>query len=273
MMAASVPAGRTALITGASRGIGRSLALGLAERGVAVGLVARHRDALDQVVEECRARGVAAVGVTADVTDRHDVAEAVTAVAGSLDRIDLLVNNAGAIEPVERPFLDTDVDDAWRVIEVNLRGPMLITHAVLPIMLTGGGGRIVGINSGMAYRAVQVYTGYAVSKAALARFTANLAAQYGERGVRAFEVAPGNVRTEMSTSMPMFEGQMEWTPPDAVVELVSAINDGVLDELSGRFVRAGTDTAESLLAARDQILEGDARVVRLATYGPDDPLG
>ncbi|TDD65132.1 SDR family oxidoreductase [Jiangella aurantiaca] len=272
MTAAAVPAGRTALITGASRGIGRALALGLADRGVAVGLVARRRETLDPVVEECRRRGVAAVGVTADVADRAEVVEAVEAVAGSLDRIDLLVNNAGAIEPVERRFLDTDVEDSWRVLEVNLRGPMLVTRAALPVMLAGGGGRIVGINSGMAYRALDAYTAYGVSKGALARFNASLAVQYGAQGVRAFEVAPGNVRTAMSEPLPMFEGRTEWTSPDAVVELVSAINDGVLDELSGRFFRAAADTVESLLAARERILDGDARVVRLVPYGPDDPL-
>ncbi|RIQ12948.1 SDR family NAD(P)-dependent oxidoreductase, partial [Jiangella rhizosphaerae] len=266
------PAGRTALVTGASRGIGRALAVGLAARGVSVGLIARDRLRLDEVVAECRAHGVAAVGVTADVVDRDDVAEAVRAVAGHLDRIDLLVNNAGVIEPVEAAFLDTDVEDSWHVVEVNVRGPLLVTHAVLPVMLAGGGGRIVNMNSGLGYRAAEIYTGYAVSKGALARFTGLLDLQYRSQGVRAFDLAPGHVETEMTTAMPMHAARTEWTPPDQVVELVAAIGDGRLDELGGRFFRAGTDTVESLLALRDDILAHDARTLRLPTAGPGDPL-
>ncbi|TDD98837.1 SDR family NAD(P)-dependent oxidoreductase [Jiangella asiatica] len=268
-----VPAGRTALITGASRGIGRALALGLADRGVAVGLLARDRERLDEVVAECRHRRVAAVGVTADVTSREEVAAAVEAVAGHLDRIDLLVNNAGIIERVERPFLDTDVEDSWRVIEVDVRGPLLVTHAVMPVMLAGGGGRVVNLNSGLGYRPAPYYTGYAMAKGALARFTSMLDVQYRGQGIATFDLSPGHVETGMTTAMPMHVGRTTWTAATDVVDLVGAISDGRLDELSGRFFRAGTDTAESLLALREEILARDARALRLSTAGPDDPLG
>ncbi|WP_026876993.1 SDR family NAD(P)-dependent oxidoreductase [Jiangella gansuensis] len=271
-MTAALPAGRTALVTGASRGIGRALALGLADRGVAVGLIARHRESLDAVVAECRHRGVAAAGVTADVTDHEEVAAAVEAIAGHLDRIDLLVNNAGVIEQVELPFLDTAVEESWRVVEVNVRGPLLVTHAVLPLMLAGGGGRIVNMNSGLGYRSAGHYTGYAMAKGALARFTSMLDVQYRERGIAAFDVSPGHVETDMTTAMPMHAGRTSWTAADDVVGLVAAIGDGRLDELSGRFFRAGTDTPESLLALREEILARDARALRLSLAGPDDPL-
>ncbi|SDT27831.1 SDR family oxidoreductase [Jiangella sp. DSM 45060] len=272
MSVAGVPAARTALITGASRGIGRAIAVGLAARGVSVGVVARDRNRLDDVVAECRAQGATAVGVTADVTDHDDVAAAVSALAGGLDRIDLLVNNAGVIEGVEQPFLDTEVEETWRVVEVNVRGPLLVTHAVLPVMLAGGGGRVVNLNSGLGYRSAEIYTGYAVSKGALARFTGLLDLQYRSRGVRAFDLAPGHVETEMTTAMPMHAGRTSWTAPSDVVDLVAAIGDGVLDDLGGRFFRAGTDTPESLLALRDEILAHDARALRLPTAGPNDPL-
>lgn len=269
---AGTPASRTALITGASRGIGRALALGLAERGVALGLLARDAASLAEVVDECRDRGVEAVGVPADVTDRDAVPEAVEAVAGELDRIDLVVNNAGLLESVERPFGDTDVDETWRVIEVNVLGPMLVMHAALPVMLAGGGGRVVNISSGLAYKAMTEYTGYAVSKGALARFTTQLDAQYRDQGVFTFDVSPGNVRTDMSTSMPMQAGRTIWTPVEAVVELVAGIADGQLDQLSGRHFRAGADTVESLQARRDEIVSRNARVLDLVTFGPDDPI-
>ncbi|PZF82226.1 SDR family NAD(P)-dependent oxidoreductase [Jiangella anatolica] len=263
----------TALVTGASRGIGRALAAGLAARGIAVGLLARDRALLDEAVEECRSHGVTAVGVTADVTDHAAVAAAVSAVAEGLGGIDLLVNNAGVIESAEGPFLDTDVEESWRVVEVNVRGPLLVTHAVLAVMLAGGGGRIVNLNSGHGFKPVRTYTGYAISKGALARFTGLLDLQYRDQGVRAFDLAPGHVETEMTTAMPMHAGRTEWTAPEDVVDLVAAIAEGRLDDLGGRFFRAGTDTPESLLALRDDILAHDARTLRLPTAGPDDPLG
>lgn len=265
-------ASRVALVTGASRGIGRELALGLADAGFALGLLARHEAALDSTAADVRDRGAKAVVVTADVVDRQAVAAAVAAVAGDLGGIGLLVNNAGAVEAVEKRFDETDVDETWRVIEVNVRGPMLVTHAVLPGMLARGGGRIVNVNSGAAYRAMTSYTGYAVSKGALARFTMQLDAQYRDHGVFAFDVAPGVVATDMTASMSVHDGRTEWTPARAIADLVVAVGDGRLDALSGRFFRAGADTVESLLRRQEEIVQRDARVLRLALIDPDDPL-
>ncbi|NEE01855.1 SDR family NAD(P)-dependent oxidoreductase [Phytoactinopolyspora halotolerans] len=267
-----VPAARTALITGASRGIGRSLALGLAEHGVAVGLLARDQDRLDEVAAECRERGVAAVGVTADVVDRAAVERAVRTVADALGGIDLLVNNAGVIEPGDADFVAADVEETWRVVEVNVRGPILVTHATLRTMLEAGGGRIVNLNSGAGYKAMTSYTGYTVSKGALARLTTQLDAQYRVRGVFVFDLAPGHVKTDMTTPMPMHAGRTDWTDPEEVAAMVTAIGDGRLDELAGRYFRAGTDTVESLLEQKAAILDANARVLTLAPIDADDPV-
>lgn len=267
----SAPGG-VALVTGASRGIGREIALGLADAGFTLGLLARNQAALDSTAAQVRARGVEALVVTADVVDRQAVAAAVATVEKALGGIDLLVNNAGVIESVEEGFAETDVEETWRVVEVNVRGPMLVTHAVLPGMLARGSGRIVNVNSGSAYRAMTNYTGYAVSKGALSRFTMQLATQYGDRGVFAFDVAPGVVATQMTASMPVHDERTEWTPAAAMVDLVVAVGTGRLDELSGRFFRAGADTVESLLHRRDEIVQRDARVLRLALIDPADPL-
>jgi NAD(P)-dependent dehydrogenase (short-subunit alcohol dehydrogenase family) len=260
-----------ALITGASRGIGRALALGLAARGWSVGLVARNGDALEAVAAECRASGAVVSNAVADVVDRPAADQAVQTVVAELGGVDLLVNNAGIIESVETDFLSADMDETWRVVEVNVRGPMLVTHAVLSVMLENGGGRIVNINSGAAHDVRTVYTGYTVGKGALARFTTQLDAQYRGRGVRAFDLSPGVVRTDMTAAMSMHTGRTEWTPPEAVVELVAAIGEGRLDSLGGRFFRAGADTAESLLSQQSAILDSNARVLRLAPIAADDP--
>src|SRR5919106_6489352 len=238
--------GWRALITGASRGIGRELALGLAGRGWAVGLLARNREALDGVAAECRERGVVVSVAVADVVDRMAVERAVQSVVAELGGVELLVNNAGIIESVSADFASVDVDETWRVVEVNVRGAMVVTHAVLGSMVDAGSGRIVNINSGAAHDVRPGYTGYTVGKGALARFTAQLDAQFRERGVRAFDLSPGVVRTDMTAAMPVHAGRTEWTPPEKVVELVAAIGDGRLDDLGGRFFRAGADTVESL---------------------------
>lgn len=263
--------GRRALITGASRGIGRELALGLAARGWAVGLAARNGEALDTVAAECRARGAVVSNAVADVVDRPAVDQAVQGVVADLGGIDLLVNNAGIVESVETDFLTADVEETWRVVEVNVRGPMLVTHAVLSTMLENGGGRIVNINSGAAHDVRAVYTGYTVSKGALARFTTQLDAQYRGSGVRTFDLSPGVVRTDMTAAMPIHAARTEWTAPEEVLDLVAAIGDGRLDDLGGRYFRAGADTVESLLRQRQAILDSNARVLRLAPIAADDP--
>lgn len=264
-----------ALVTGANRGIGRHIALGVAARGDKVGLLGRDAAALDDVARQCREAGGDAHPVVADVVDPQAVVRAVREVAQHFGTIDLLVNNAAIIESVEAPFDEVPVDESWRVIEVGVRGAMNVTHAALPVMLDAGGGRIVNINSGAAYKAGSadtVYTAYGMSKAALALFTRRLDHTYRDRGVRAFDVAPGVVRTDMTGSMPIHNQRTEWTAPSAVVDLVAEIADGRLDELSGRFFRAGADTVDGLLARSDAIRERDARVLRLLPVDDDDPL-
>jgi short-subunit dehydrogenase len=272
MSEAAQSAGRVALITGANRGIGRSLALGLAERGISVGLLGRRESALREVGEQCRRFGVDSVVGVADLLDRPAVESAVRDIGRTLGGIGLLVNNAGVIESAEDDFVGTDVDETWRVVETNVRGPMLVTHAVLAGMLAAGGGRVVNINSGSGYRPSRVYTGYGVSKGALARFTSLLDAQFRDRGIYVFDVAPGVVVTDMTSSMPMHAERTAWTDPADVVQLVADIAAGTLDTLAGRFFRAGTDTAESLLAQADRIVERHARTVRLAPIDDADPL-
>ena len=143
---------RTALVTGAGRGIGRGIALGLAQAGYAVALVgpdARapgRRRGGDRRPDVCVA--------AADLIDATAVLDAVARVEEELGGIGLLVNNAGVIERAEVPFVEDDVEDSWRVIEANVRGPLLVTHAVLPGMLARGDGRVLNLNSGAGHRAM-----------------------------------------------------------------------------------------------------------------------
>jgi 3-oxoacyl-[acyl-carrier protein] reductase len=264
---------RTAVVTGAGRGIGRAIALGLAAHGFDVALVGRTAAHLDAVAAEIgQQAGVRCVTEAVDLTDGPAVRAAAQRIETALGGIGLLVNNAGVLEAQGVPFAADDIDDVWRVVENNLRGPMQVTHALLPGMLARSGGRVVSINSGLGHRSSPAYTGYAVSKGALARFTSLLNAQYHDQGLRVFDLAPGVVRTDMTTAMPMHAGRTEWTPVEAVLDLVLAIASGQLDRLSGRFLRAGQDTVDELVARTYEILVADARRLRLVPYGPGDPV-
>lgn len=273
------PAARTAVVTGAGRGIGRGIALGLAEAGYAVVLVGRTRAHLESVATEIGARTGdpgRAVVVPVELTDGPGVHQAGSVIEDALAQrggVGLLVNNAGVIERTEAAFADDDVEDVWRVIEVNLRGPLLLTRALLPGMLDRGIGRVVNINSGAGHKASAHHTGYAISKGALSRLTTLLDAQYRDRGVRSFDLAPGVVRTDMTARMPAHAGRTTWTPVEASVELLLAVGDGQLDALSGRFLRAGSDTVAELATRTYEVLVADARTLRMVPYGPTDPLG
>ena len=256
----------TALVTGAGRGIGRGLALALAGTH-RLALLGRTPGPLEEV-----AAATGGVAIPVDLVDGPAVRAAVARAEEALGGIDLLVNNAGVVEHRELAFAAEDVEDAWRVVENNVRGPMLVTHAALPGMLVRGGGRIVNLASGAGYRPTGTYTGYGVSKGALSRLTTLIDAQYRGAGIRTLDLAPGVVRTDMTTGMPLHDDRTDWTPIEAVADLLLAFASGDLDELSGRFVRAGADTPASLRAAAARIVAADARRLRVPDYGPDDPI-
>lgn len=260
-----------ALVTGGGQGVGRALALGLAKHGLAVGVLGRTAETLEATAADCRRAGVAATAVTADVSDAASVREAVGQVSDAVGVVDLLVNNAGLIDG-DASFADADLDDVLAVMDVNLLGPMRVTHAVLPRMRAAGRGRILNVNSGFAYRREASNTAYGVSKAGLARFTDLLAHQLADEGVVVLDVSPGLVRTQMTEGMALWQ-QMDdppWGDPAAIVAVARRLADGALDALSGRFVHAQTDDIDDMLDALAS--DRDARTIGLRPYGPTDPL-
>lgn len=259
-----------ALVTGASSGIGRHLAEGLAARGMSVAGLARDEGRLRTAMDEvAAATGARTLAVAADVTDRASVEEAVGLVREELGPIALLVNNAGLIDEFEVPVWEADPDQWWDVVASHVRGALLTVRTVVPWMVLRNSGRIVNIASGMGTRAVPEYSAYSVAKTGLMRLTESLAAALEGSDVRAFDVAPGVVDTPMTRSMQMWEGFTDWTPPERVVELIAAIAAGELDQWSGRFVRAGKDDLDVLRATSP---EDTARQLRLQPYGDADPV-
>jgi len=263
---------RVAVVTGASRGIGALIARALAAEGYAVCLLARNGLLATAVAKEIGAAGALAMARAVDVTDEVAVGDVVETVLSSWGRIDLLVNSAGLIER-EVPLWEAEVDQWWSVITTNVRGPFLMTRAVVPPMIAAGGGRIININSGAGTAERADLSAYSASKSALARITGSTHRAGWAQGIRAFDLAPGVVRTQMTLSMQMHRRRTQWTDPGDVTDLALALAGGQLDAWSGRFVRAGVDTAQTLAARGGAGLDDAARTLRLRPWGSSDPLG
>jgi NAD(P)-dependent dehydrogenase (short-subunit alcohol dehydrogenase family) len=260
-----------AIVTGASRGIGREMATALAGAGYVVAAVARDTGALATLERDVTAFGGRILVQRADVTDPADVEDCVGAVLETFGRVDVLVNSAGVIEP-EVPLWEADVDQWWRTISVNVRGPFLMSRATVPRMISGGGGRVVNLASGAGTRERGDLTAYSASKSALTRLTGGIHEAGWAQGIRAFDLSPGVVRTDMTGSMRMHVGRTEWTTPQEVTDLLLALCSGELDPWSGRYVRAGVDTPSSLRERAARGVGPDDRALRLHPWGPDDPL-
>jgi len=186
--------GLTALITGASSGIGRALALRLGAEGARVALVARRADRLEAAARDIAARGGEALVLPCDVSDR---AQAFAAAGRALERfgaIDLLVNNAGYGH--HRPFLEWDLDDMERVMRVNYLGALYWTKALLPQMVERGHGWVVFVASVAGKIGVPEESAYVASKFALVGLAESLSYEAEEAGVHVLTVCPGTVRTE-----------------------------------------------------------------------------
>ncbi|WP_255574165.1 SDR family oxidoreductase [Austwickia sp. TVS 96-490-7B] len=253
------------VVTGASRGIGAFLAAAFLEAGHVVVGTSRSGGTV-------RLPGGSELSLSAvEVTDDAAVSVFVEGVMDAYGRIDVLVNNAGVID-AEVPFLESDPLEWWRTVEVDVRGPYVMTRRVMPYMVAAGSGRIINLNSGAGTRAADRASAYFVAKTALSRVTGAAHAAGFDRGVRAFDLMPGVVRTDMTLSMPSHAGRTEWTSPQDVTDLAVALAAGQLDAWSGRFVRAGVDSVSSLSAAAGQ-LQDRARQLVLMPYGVDDPLG
>ncbi len=263
--------GTVALVTGASAGIGRYLVQGLAECGAAVAGIARSADRLERAMAEvAQSTGARMLAVPADVTDRAAVEAAVARITDELGPVTLLINNAGSIDAAEVPLWETDPDHWWQVVESQVRGPYLVSRAVVPGMIAAGGGRVIGLGSGLGTRGSDVYSAYSAGKTGQMRITEAIDLAGAAHGVRAFDLAPGVIDTEMTRAMAMHEGRTEWTRPEDVVALAVAIAAGELDQWSGRFMRAGADDLATL---RTTTPPDEARQLRLRPYGDTDPVG
>jgi NAD(P)-dependent dehydrogenase (short-subunit alcohol dehydrogenase family) len=185
--------GKTVMITGASRGIGEASAQAFAQAGANVVLLARGQDAIAKIAGDI---GEGAMAIACDVSQFQEVQAAVAAAESRFGPVDVLINNAGALLPIDH-IATSDPEDWGRVVDINLKGVYHGVRAVLPSMLERSAGTILNLSSGAAYSAVEAWSHYCASKAGALMLTRSIDHEYREKGIRALGLSPGTVATEM----------------------------------------------------------------------------
>ncbi len=187
---------RVALVTGGSQGIGKAIVRRFLEEGARVAFCSRNIGNLTAAAAELSGIGPALVPVQADVTDHAQVEKLVAATLERFSRIDILVNNAGIYGPIG-PAWENDPRHWQETVTVNLVGAFLLCRAVVPAMIRAGRGKIINMSGGGAAAPFPRFTGYAVSKAGLVRFTETLAVELADHNIQVNAVAPGFVATRL----------------------------------------------------------------------------
>jgi len=218
-----MPDTTTALVTGATQGIGRATAFALGRAGYRVAACARTRAKLDLLVAELRAEGIEAAGAAADVSNPDQVADAVARLAGSLGEVGLLVNNAGVL--IARPFEELSLEEWDTTMATNLRSLLLVTRAVIPAMRRRRGGTIVNVASLAARNGFVGGTAYCASKHAVLGFSRALMLEFRKEGIRVITVCPGSVDTGMLRDQPMLRSDPEriLRPEDVADAILHAV--------------------------------------------------
>jgi len=209
--------GKTVLITGASRGIGAAAAYAFAKAGANVALLARSTDDIAEIAGEI---GDKALAIPCDVSRYFDVASAIEATARAFGGLDIVINNAGVLEPIGH-LQDTD-PAAWsRVIDINVKGVMHGMHAAMPGMIAQGHGTIINISSGAAHGPVEGWSAYCSSKAAVYMLTRAADKESRDKGLRILGLSPGTVATQMQRDIKASGinpvSQLDWSvhiPPE-----------------------------------------------------------
>ncbi|WP_281237684.1 3-ketoacyl-ACP reductase [Flavobacterium praedii] len=212
---------KTALITGAGKGIGKAVAIALAKEGVNVILLARTQSDIDEVAKEVKALGVKSLALTADVADINSVNSAVEKALAEFKSIDILINNAGIA--AFGNFLELE-PAAWeRIIQVNLMGTYYVTRAVLPNMIEKQTGDIINISSTAGLNGNALTSAYSASKFAVLGLTDSLMQEVRKHNIRVTALTPSTVATDLAKELNLTDGNPEKVmQPEDIAELIIA---------------------------------------------------
>lgn len=260
---------RTVLVTGASKGLGKDNAISFARAGVSKIAIAA-RSSMEGVEKDIKAAAQQAgkkepmvLSLKLDVMDKQSVSDAVAKIEEEFGALDIVINNAGALEQFKR-IAESDPDDWWRTWQVNTFGAYLVVRATIPLLLKKEGGlkTILNVSSIGAHFVMHGASAYQTSKLALIRISEFINAEYGEKGVLSFAVHPGGVMTELSSGMPEASHHMLQDKPAMAADTFVWLTAERRDWLAGRYVSCNWDMKE-FGDMKEKIVKGDLLKVRL----------
>lgn len=206
--------GKTALITGAGRGIGRGIALAFAEQGCDIAAAARSADEVNATVDAVKRCGRRALALIADVSNEHDVRAMADETLNAFGHIDILVNNAGYAS--FKPFTELSADEWRKTIDINLTGVFLCTKAVLPSMIRRQSGRIINISSVAGLKPLADQSAYCASKHGLNGLSKVLAMELRQYGIGVHSICPGGVDTRLAQEAMPDRDKSDWMTPEDI---------------------------------------------------------
>jgi dehydrogenase/reductase SDR family member 4 len=219
--------GKIVVITGASKGIGEAMAFALGQAGAKVVVSSRKQDAVNEVAQKLNSEGIEAIGVAANAGEKADLENLLKATEKAFGGVDIVINNA-ATNPVFGPVVQTDEAAFDKIMQVNVKGPFMLSKLAFPIMKQRGGGSIINISSIEGLRPEPFMGMYAVSKAALISLTKVFAKEWGSAGIRANVICPGLIQTKFSQGLWAKEAIF-----NKVVKELPIARIGQTDEMAG----------------------------------------
>ena len=235
--------GKTALVTGASYGIGFAIAKGYAEAGARIVFNDINRELVNKGLDAYKALGIDAKGYVCDVTDEKAVSEMVARIENEVGVIDILVNNAGIIKRI--PMHEMSAEDFRKVIDVDLTGPFIVAKTVIPSMIKKGHGKIINICSMMSELGRETVSAYASAKGGLKMLTRNICSEYGQYNIQCNGIGPGYIATPQTAPLREIQSDGERHPFDKfIIAKTPMARWGTPEDLIGPAVFLASDASD-----------------------------